>query len=511
MDLYRWQRECLRAWQDNGFRGIVHVSTGAGKTVLALAAIRALREQWPYLEVKVVVPTLALARQWSAALTRSAPSGEWRPGFFGGGRRDESDRRAMIYIVNSARGALAAHMRRAFALGHHVLLICDECHHYQSPQNRRIFDFIAPPVLEGGLYACLGLSATPFGGEDDCALERALGGVIYRYDIGDAVSDGVLSAFSVGSIGTSFNAEEGDAYAEFSDLLARLSMKLRREYPFLNELREPERLRAIQRLARDADMDPSHPAAAYVLALYRRKEVSVLARARMFCCADLLATLRREDRVLVFCERIEQAEATAAVLRRCRGGGVGIYHSGMSAQARARNMEAFRTGELRVLVSCRCLDEGIDVPDANIGIVMSGCATLRQRVQRMGRILRTAPGKDAACLYYIYIRESADDAVYLPGLERCEAFDLRYYPPEEAFSNEIYESAAARLIERAKEMRPEHQRELRACLLEGLTRADCLLDLQVIERRIRDAKGIHERNYWRCMKSVAAILRGKEP
>lgn len=412
MELYRWQRECLRAWRENGRRGIVHVATGAGKTVLALAAISALREQRPDLEVKVVVPTVALARQWLAALTHGAPSEEWRPGLYGGGRRDER-RRVMVYIINSARDALPGHMRRAFALGHAALLVCDECHHCQSPQNRRIFDFITPQVLAGGQYACLGLSATPFGGEDEGVLIRALGGEIYRYDIDDAVADGVLSAFSVCEVSTPFLAGERAEYCELSEMLARQRKKVLALRPDLDRLGASAWMRAVQKLAREAGMDPSHPAVIYMMLAYRRKEVSVLARSRILCCQDLLARLEPGERTIVFCERISQTEETAVALRRALGGGVGIYHSGMSAQARERNLEAFRRGEVSTLVGCRCLDEGIDVPEASVGVVLSGSAVARQRIQRLGRVLRAAPGKEAACLYYIYIRDSADDAAYL--------------------------------------------------------------------------------------------------
>ena len=508
MELYRWQRECLKAWQDNGCRGILHVATGAGKTRFALAAIQALRQRHPNLEVRVVVPTIALARQWLTALTHGAPSEAWRPGLYGGGRRDRSDRRVMVYVVNSARDALPAHMRRAFALGHPVLLICDECHHCQSPQNRRVFDFITPQVLSGGLYASLGLSATPFDGEGGGILERALGKEIYRYDIDDAVSDGVLSSFAVGEVSAPFSASEDDDYRALTESLYRLLKKLLELFPFLKPMGTEARLRAIRRLARDAGMDPEEPAAAYMLLLYRRKEISVLAEARVRCCVELLSRLEKGERILVFCERIAQAEQTVAALRRSRGEGVGIYHSGMSPSARARNLERFRTGEVSVLVSCRCLDEGIDVPEACFGVVLSSSAVPRQRIQRLGRIIRTAPGKEAACLYYIYIRQSADDAAFLPGLEQCETFGLRYYDGERSFSNEAYELAASELLSRAEGLEPSHQREMRDCLVEGLTRADCLLPAAAQERHIRAAATVHERNYWRCMKKIGGMLRG---
>ena len=508
MEMYRWQGECLKRWQDNGCRGILNVATGAGKTRFALAAIQALRQRHSNLEVRVVVPTVALARQWMTALNHGAPEEVWRPGLFGGGRRDECNRRVMVYVINSAREALPAHMRRAFALGHPVLLICDECHQCRSPQNRRVFDFVTPEVLSGSLYASLGLSATPFDGEDDGVLLRALGEEIYRYGIDDAVTDGVLSAFTVCEVSAPFSDEEAEAYQALTDSLARLMKKLLQLFPFLRPMGSAARIRAIRKLAKDGGTDPEDPTAAFMRLLYRRKEISVLAGARIRCCEDLLARLEKGGKTLVFCERIAQAEETVAALRRSLGNAVGIYHSGLSPAARARNLERFRAGEVSVLVSCRCLDEGIDVPEARFGVVLSGSAVPRQRIQRLGRIIRTAPGKESACLYYIYIRQSADDAAFLPGLEQCETFGLRYYAGERAFVNEPYVLAASELLSRAEGLEPSHRRELRDCLNEGLTRADCLLPPDAQQRRMRGSSTVHERNYWRCMKKVGALLRG---
>lgn len=81
MDLYKWQKACLAAWERNGCRGIVRAATGAGKTRLALEAIRRLRERESSLRVKIVVPTIPLARQWQSALCLAAEDELQLPGF----------------------------------------------------------------------------------------------------------------------------------------------------------------------------------------------------------------------------------------------------------------------------------------------------------------------------------------------------------------------------------------------------------------------------------------------
>ena len=157
----------------------------------------------------------------------------------------------------------------------------------------------------------------------------------------------------------------------------------------------------------------------------------------------------------------------------------------------------FRENRHRILVSCRCLDEGIDVPDAGIGIVMSSSAVERQRVQRLGRVIRRTDGKQSACLYYIYIRESTDDAAYLPHLEENDTFGIRYYPAEGVFANDLYEYAAAQIIAygRARGYDKKQTKELRRCVEEGLVRADYLLPAAVQEENREQSKDKHSKNY----------------
>ena len=504
MQLYDWQKKCLRAWEKNGRIGIARVVTGAGKTVLALEAIRRMRDKYPDTSVKIVVPTIPLAHQWKSALLRDAQTAADLPGFFGGGKRDDPDSRVMIYIVNSARDALSAHIKKELAQMHHVLLICDECHHYASPQNRRIFDFLTPEIATGSLYTCMGLSATPFQTENDATLTQALGPEIYHYSFDEAVREDILSPFTVCEVSTSFAAEELAEYSRLSDEISILLAKLYQEHPGLERLEKHKFLRAVSHLAHEADMNPEDPAAAFLLKTYQRKEISVLASSRVQCGLAILERLRPTDRIIIFCERIAQAEEMARLLRRHYGNICVLYHSGMTKEARERNMRLFRENSARMLVSCRCLDEGIDVPDANIGVVLSGSAVERQHIQRMGRLIRRAEGKDAACLYHISIREAAEDSAFLPGLNRTEKFSLRYYPAEKDFSNDLYEYVSSMLLNSAKAhgLTGPALAELRACLMEGMVRDDCLLPESALKKRIQTALDTHEKNYGRIMLKV---------
>lgn len=504
MKLYAWQQECLKAWEENGCRGIAHVVTGAGKTVLALEAIRRFRERYGYGRIKIVVPTIPLAQQWQSALLQAAEKEEDRPGFFGAGRRDTWNRPLMIYIINSAREHLSGHIEQAFALGQPVLLICDECHHYQSQENRKIFCFKIPPFFPEKQYACLGLSATPFETAHDDVLIRGLGPEIYRYGFAEASADGIVSPFTILETAASFLPEEREKYQELSRELTILWGKMVRQYPWLKGMEERAFQIELNRLAQAAEMDPSDPAVAFLLKTWERKEASNLAQTRIRCALDIIRQLPAGTRAILFCERISQAKDMLALLRRKMGNIGVIYHSEMSREARIRSLQVFRDNQARILISCRALDEGIDVPDAGVSIVLSSSSVSRQRIQRLGRVLRRAPGKTAACLYYIYLPESTDDRVYLPGMNGLSCVHLQYDAGEGTFSNELYEYAGRKLLHEAEQMNEAQQKELRRCLLEGLPRADYMMTPEDLADRAEDT--VHEANYRKTMRKMSRLF-----
>ena len=511
-ELYRWQRECLASWEKHGFRGIVQAVTGAGKTRLALAAIRLLREREPQgsLQVRVVAPTVALANQWLIELTHEARTEEERPSLVGGGRHADASKAVLVYVINSARTLLAQDVKRAFALGRKVLLICDECHRYESPMNRRIFDFITPQILSERHYLSLGLSATPFGGSDDSILKRFLGQELYSYGFSDALEDDVLSRFFIYEIACDFLPDEMMAYNEISDKISLALHRLLKAYPYLKELPEKKFMQAVSRLAVAEGDDGTGPASAFRLLTFRRREITNLAKTREQCALSLLRQLHHPGRdvfphkVLIFCERISQTESLYAAIRNIYGNICGIYHSQLNKAAKTRSLEAFRDRQISVLVSCKCLDEGLDVPDADIGIVLSSTSVQRQRIQRLGRILRKADGKAAASLYYIYIRQSSDDVAYLHGLDGDSSLPVRYYPLEDSFSNELYEYAASELLRPYRQtMSGSKLSELRLCLNEGLLRPDWLLPKNTLPELLPKVSKTHEKNYIKTMQRLS--------
>lgn len=114
-----------------------------------------------------------------------------------------------------------------------------------------------------------------------------------------------------------------------------------------------------------------------------------------------IADAHRGTRLVVFHEAIAEAEEIASLLRD-RNHSVTLYHSRIAAPMRRDNLRLFREGRFDVLVSCRALDEGVNVPETEVGVIASSTASTRQRIQRLGRVLRPAPGKRSATVYTLY-------------------------------------------------------------------------------------------------------------
>ena len=106
-------------------------------------------------------------------------------------------------------------------------------------------------------------------------------------------------------------------------------------------------------------------------------------------------------RSIVFHERVPDAERIAQLLIE-REHNVTLYHAGINPQVRREHLRRFRAGIYDVLVCCRALDEGTNVPETSLAVVASGTASRRQRIQRLGRILRPARGKAQAEVYTLF-------------------------------------------------------------------------------------------------------------
>ena len=514
LELYRWQKECLEAWEKNAWRGIVHVITGAGKTMCAMTGIRVLEERLradnpsSQLRVRVVAPTIAIARQWVQGLRRFFQGEKDREiGVWYGGQKDSPDCFCMVYVVNSARHSLPNHVSRDMEKGIHVYLICDECHHYTGDENRKIFDFRQSRHYADGLYHAMGLSATPQCARYDAVLVPALGHEISWDGLREAVYEGQVSPFLIYQISVAFTGDEAQRYAQVDEQISLLQWKLLSAYPLLKGQSGMAFFMKVIQLAKELD-DPDSLPQQYLNQVYLRRHICISANNRLRCAASLIRRLPKKERIILFCEKIEQTERIVAYMRKLFPNQVGVYHSKMPGDQRRQALRDFSDGMVRILATCKALDEGVDVPDASIGIVISSTMTNRQRIQRLGRVLRRAEGKMYATLYYLYINDDVDESRYLPDEEDPYSMvDLNYLANEDAFDCDFYTYLAARVVKRARKqgIREEVIWEFRRCMEQGVVLPDWMNKPEVLalSQSLIAPEDIRGRNMLIAMKRIA--------
>lgn len=544
-ELYEWQEECIERWFANNGRGIVQAVTGSGKTLLALSAMDRLdRKLNGSLRVKIVVPTGALMRQWHQALREyltssllkeeraasfpvsdaseiarrlDAPNTTHQPdtadtvrnavGLRGAGSKSTPDHKYMIYVINSARYELARQILGELRQGENVLLIADECHHYESGQNQLIFEFLPYIKEQSAHFFSLGLSATLPSGQAQRYLTSVLGRKIYHYGMQEAAAGNTISPYDVYHISLSFRADERDEYEELSEQMTFLYGKLLKVYPSLRTLTQKERFEELRGIAGNKKNALAKTASSYMNLTFMRKRLVCLASARISCVIDLIGRLNPQDKILIFGERISQADELYALLQEACPEKVGRCHSKMGTLANKNTLERFRTGSIRILIACKSIDEGFDVPDASVGIILSGTSTKRQRIQRLGRIIRRKEDESKASLYYLHIAETSEDACYLPDAGEHRLFELSFDAETQRFSNPAYDGRAALLLSEMEQNGADAAKlqEVKRCLQLGCVRSDWMLPTEMLDRYIRNARHIREKNYWVCMKKLYSL------
>lgn len=339
--------------------------------------IEAFLERFPNGRVVVIVPTLALLDQWFVDITDSTDFEDSDVASYSGEQRPEQAAKINLAVLNTARDAMPL---LAASTTEPMMLVVDECHRAGSPENAR--------ALEGDYEAVLGLSATPEREDEgfEERIEPVLGPIIYRYGYSQASADRVIVDFNLVNVEIAPDPEKlltaTNATEKFRHLLQSEWAK--------SKPREAEQLvqeRAL-RAARSALRVP---------------------------WAVKLALLHRDERIILFHERVDSLQNIADLLRK-NGQNSVAYHSKLSDAHRRDNLRLFRRGVISTLVTCRALDEGANVPEANVAVVAKSTSSTRQRIQRLGRVLRPAKGKKEATIYTLFAGD--EEREYLADEER---------------------------------------------------------------------------------------------
>jgi|APHM01.1.fsa_nt_gi DNA or RNA helicases of superfamily II len=483
-ELYEWQREAADRWFEStgsqSEHGIAQVITGAGKTVMALEVLQEWLKAHPDGVVTVVVPTKVLMQQWLQELveTLAVPAGDI--GWVGDGQKDEfsSRTRILVTIVNSAikNDYLETTLDDVGVEQH--LLIADECHRYTGEKFSNVFSYHRT--------AALGLSATPLSNiesderspEDEMLIEE-LGEIYYHLSYDEGLEHGLIPEFRINYVGFELTAAERTAYDRLTDDVVNAVTDIEKQYQ--RQLYEldgnfAQKLNSIK----NSSDTPSPAITDYFEYTQERRNLIADAVARQAITLELLKNaLDADKKTIVFQERIKQLERMVAPKEtRGRDNKTGkivetdidraqlyeqypaleqvdkkledlfftsdyrpvMYHSGVrNSTWNDFAIEWFRDdGFANVMLSVKALIEGVDVPDADVGIVRVSSGSIRQRIQTLGRVLRTGDNPDTQSeLFVLYARDTVDADIFdkYDWRDELSRADIRHLTWETADNN----------------------------------------------------------------------------
>lgn len=408
-----WQSEALAAWVNFGRRGVVEAVTGTGKTEVGIiAAADAVARG---LSVLVLVPGIELLEQWFRKLTKAMPL--IAIGKYGNGNKDTFE--MYHIIISTVQSAMRVWMLPEGATG---LIIADEVHGYGADKYRL--------ALEESFTERLGLTATYDRNDNKLdeilspyfsplGFDRAPGSeVIHGCGYARGLNDGILAPFRVGLLGINFEPDELESYQNLDEAVRKKRRKLISDY---NCPAEPfgEFMTAVHRLSEGGQGDniATKTAWGYLSSFTKRRRLLAESKTKERVLELLKYVFLMANRSLIFTETKISAENIANQL--CHMGFEALnFSSDLNKKERKERMLAFEQGDIKILCSPKVLDEGIDMPEADLGIILAASKTKRQMIQRMGRIIRPKKDGRPATFIIVYFKNTSED----PDFGAHEAF-----------------------------------------------------------------------------------------
>lgn len=392
LELRDYQRQAMANWEKSSMRGCVILPTGAGKTAIGIQAIA--KVNGPAL---VVVPTIDLMEQWANSISKhlfSADSftGSIPVGKLGGGKEDLQAITVATYD--------SAYIRAPIIGNQFKLIVFDEVHHLPAPGYRSIAEqFIAP--------CRMGLTAT-IEREDELheLIPYLTGGVVFRMGSRQLSEQKHLAEYTIDRIQVSLTPDEQREYetnhAKFLNNIRQLGFKTLSPY----NLKRLIMMSNKNKIAREA-----------MLARNKSNEIALNSKSKVDELKKILGQ-NKHSKTIIFTQNNKMVYDLSNQFLIPN-----ITHK-TTREERQSVLDKFKSGVYRVVVTSRVLDEGVDVPDAELGIIMSGTGSGRELIQRLGRILRPKQDGRKARLVEIvakHTREISTSAKRITAIRRDSA------------------------------------------------------------------------------------------
>lgn len=375
IELRDYQVEAVQSWFSNKCRGVLEMATGTGKTITALAAAVRLMTRENRLVLVIACPQTHLIGQWGdevetfgfRTVMAFGSAGPWEDNV-ANKLLDFSAGYINHLAILTTHDTFSTERFRKLIESYDIplLLIMDEVHGVGSPQRRH-------GLLEEYRYR-LGLSATPqrwFDEEGTDLLFDFFDKAVFEFTLSDAIPR-FLTPYEYYPSFVELTKDEFEKYQEMTGRIVRRA--------YANDDEEDEILK---------------------LYLIQRQQIIVNAENKFQKLEEILDSLDDQHHTLVYCspEQINEVQD----LLNARGIIQSRFTGEESFKERQMLLESFAEGHHKMLVAMKCLDEGVDVPATRTAILMASSGNPKQFIQRRGRVLRKAEGKEKAVIFDIII------------------------------------------------------------------------------------------------------------
>lgn len=389
-NLRKWQLEALDAWEENCYKGIVEAVTGSGKTRVAIAAIDAhLKDGW---KIFIIVPNITLLNQWNYHMHENFGN-RYFIGQLGKGNDDDLyDHDIIISIRNSAH-------KLFYPDEENILVIADEVHNYGTDKSETF--------LFEDFNRRLGLTASLE--RSDEGVEKILlnyfGQVIYQYDYADAIEEKVISPFEILYLSVPMDDQEQEEYDSYSRKISRLKNTLQNRYPRIMNNYHLNYNQKISRLKKIYDEDIS----IYTGMLSKRNQMVMNMQSKLKVIPYLSDSIASANGTFIFTQFKDMNHKITEQLKKEH-----ILIEGIDGEVtddkRSAILKAFEDKKINAIAAPRILDEGVDVPHADLAIITGKSKTKRQMIQRIGRVVRTNNNnKTKARIIIVYSKDTVED------------------------------------------------------------------------------------------------------
>ena len=374
-----WQIEAYNKWYNEGKENAsVEVYTGGGKSFLGSM----IMQQNPDSNFMIVVHTLHLQAQWKDVLMKDLNISKNDIGFVNGEQKD-FDKKITIAIINSVRD---------INLTKEYIIIFDETHHYTEGAERNNMFLQRNSHM---FKKVLAMSAT-IKREDNTHKEFIKKyPIVYISEQGDGIKDGHICEYEVINKAIHLIPEEQNKYKEATQKIDSL-----KHFYGGGKYWFPNAMAALKQ--------GDSTAAALISDNNTRKQVLLHTFGKIQKAKDLIMQ-ERGQKIMVFSELQKSANELYDLLK-SEGIECGKYHSGMPIKERRQMLEDFKNDKFQIMIGCKCLDEGVNIPAVSVAILISGTSVKRQQTQRLGRVLRKQKGVEKiARIYQLYVPKTQDE------------------------------------------------------------------------------------------------------